>query len=384
MNVRVKVEPQILEWACRRAGLDAAASKKQFPKLQEWKDGVTQPTFKQLQSFAQKTHVPLGILFLSEPPKETLPIKDFRTISGTSLQQPSPELLETIYICQRRQNWYHNYLLLQGLNGAQEYVGSVTLQDDIVTVSRKICDALQFDLEDRKKIKDWEETWRILIEKIEALDILVMISSVVGNNNNRKLDPEEFRGFALVDPIAPLIFINGADTKAAQMFTLAHELAHIWLGEEGLSNLQAQDLSTQEKIEKWCNQVAAELLVPRSSLQGEYQKTTDLSEEIRRLGKLYKVSPLVTLRRLYDIGTIDSQTLSENYIRELGILRKSKTTKSQGGNFYLTLRRRVSLPFLNSIVTSTLEGRTPFREAFSLLEVKPSTFDQIAQELKSN
>ena len=384
MVERVQVEPKMLEWACERAGLDSATSADKFPKLQDWIDQKSQPTFKQIQEFAQKTHVPLGMLFLSEPPEEKLPINDFRTIAGTPDRRPSADLLETIYTCQRRQDWYRNYLQSEGIDGAREYVGSASLSEDPTTVADRICQAIEFD---RQEGKNWEDVRKLLIDRIENLDILVMVNGIVGNNTRRKLDPDEFRGFALVDPIAPLIFINGSDTKAAQLFTIAHELAHVWLGEGGVSDVSVNNIAMQERVETWCNRVAAEILLPLSELEAEYQPDSDLEKELPRLVKQYKVSTLVVLRRIYDLGKIDRTTFSQSYIFEvrkfeLKKLESNQTKGGGGGDFYLTLKVRASGRFSRALVISALEGKTLYRDAFRMLGVSTKDqFDRFSKKL---
>jgi Zn-dependent peptidase ImmA (M78 family) len=118
---------------------------------------------------------------------------------------------------------------------ALDLVGSARVTDDVVRTAASIRQALGFDVEERRQLPTWTEALRRFIEQADSLGILVMVSGVVGSNNRRRLDPGEFRGFALTDPLASLVFINGADTKAAQMFALAHELAHVWLGQTAVS-----------------------------------------------------------------------------------------------------------------------------------------------------
>jgi Zn-dependent peptidase ImmA (M78 family) len=200
-----------------------------------------------------------------------------------------------------------------------------------------------------------------------TLAMLVMCSGVVLNNNTRRLDPEEFRGFALTDPLAPLVFVNGSDTKGAQMFTLAHELAHVWLGESGVFDPIA-GREPVHAVERWCNHVAAELLVPLDILRAEHVPRNPLPAEIERLARRFKVSTLVILRRIHDAGSLSWDALWGAYETELArILARPSGT---GGNFHLTTAARVSKRFARALVISTWEGRSSFTEAFSLLGIK--------------
>ena len=205
-----------------------------------------------------------------------------------------------------------------------------------------------------------------------------MCSGIVMNNTHRPLDPEEFRGFALSDGLAPLVFINGADTKSAQMFTLAHELAHIWLGQTALSNTTATS-QHQNDVETWCNRVAAELLAPLEIVRSELRPNESLEETVARLVRIFKVSSLVILQRLRDARRLTWDELREAYKRELD--RIAKLPKAEGGgDFYLTAAVRYSRRFTRALVESTLEGRTLYKDALRMLGIsKTETFHELGR-----
>ena len=244
-------------------------------------------------------HVPVGYLFLTEPPEEPVPIPDFRTLTGQPVTRPSPNLLDTIYICQERQSWYREFARV-AWQPALGFVGSVTIDSPPETVAARMREALGFDLAARRECPTWTEALRMFIRQADDAGVLVMVSGVVMSNTHRRLDSGEFRGFALSDPFAPLVFVNGADTKAAQMFTLAHELAHLWLGDSALSNIGAAPTPGFRREEVWCNAVAAELLVPLAALRNELRRDESLPHALSRLARAFKVSNLVILRRLFD------------------------------------------------------------------------------------
>jgi Zn-dependent peptidase ImmA (M78 family)/transcriptional regulator with XRE-family HTH domain len=368
----------MLRWACERAGHDVRDLVPRFPQLPKWERGERQPTFKQLEAFAKAIHTPFGYLFLSEPPEEPVPIPDFRTVRDARVRRPSPDLLDIVYLCQHRQDWYRDFARAEG-EGPLSFVGAANVQDDLVQAAAAIREALGFDLDARRQMPTWTDALRRFIEQADALGVLVMVSGVVGSNNRRKLDPTEFRGFALADPLAPLVFVNGADTKAAQMFTLAHELAHIWLGQTALSDAQPAEAPAQA-VERWCNRVAAELLVPLEAFRAEQNQRAELRDELDRLTRRFKVSTLVVLRRMRDAGTLRGDAYWIAYEEEVRRLRE--LPKGSGGDFYLTLGARVSKRFARALVVSTLEGQTLYRDAFRMLGIKrDATFRELGAQL---
>jgi Zn-dependent peptidase ImmA (M78 family) len=380
LMTRVAVSADVYQWARDRSRIDAPTLERRFPKLTEWEAGASLPTLKQLESFASATYTPVGFLFLPHPPTETVPIPDFRTMAGGVPVEPSANLLDTIYICQQRQEWYRDFARAEGENPLA-FVGAVEQGADVVPTAASIRDAIGFDLQTRERMGTWEEALRQFVEQVEAAGMLVMTNGVVGNNTHRKLDPGEFRGFAIADPLAPLIFVNGADTKSGQMFTLAHELGHLWAGQSALSDGQARQVDAQA-AELWCNSVAAELLVPIASMRQAYNREADVDDEMRRLARRFKVSTLVILRRIFDIGAMSRAAFWVAYDAELVRLQDLRTGGSGGGNFHSTEAARVSRRFARALVTSTVSGQTLYLDAFKMLGFsKMDTFREFGRSL---
>lgn len=381
MALRVDIAPELLRWACTRSQQPMETLKRRFPKLEQWLSGETMPTFKQLEAFATATRTPIGYFFLSHPPTESIPIPDLRTIGNEQIARPSPDLLETVYICQQRQEWYRDYSRSLG-GGAVGFVGSAKLGDDVVSTASAMRRVLGFDLADRRKMGTWTEALRKFISLVEAAGVLVMVNGIVGSNTHRPLDPEEFRGFALSDALAPLVFVNGSDTKAAQMFTLAHELAHLWLGESALTD--ASPVSTpSNEIELWCNQVAAEFLAPLASVAEAYRPTDSLRGNLDTLAKRFKVSTLVIIRRIHDAGYLQRFEFWNAYQAELERVMSLPRKKSTGGDYYPTQALRVGRRFALALIERAREGQTGYRNAFRLLGMsKMETFDKLANHLK--
>lgn len=380
MSTRVEVAPGMITWARERAGLVIEDLEHRFKPLSAWESGEINPTLKQLQAYAKATHTPVGYLFLPEPPEEPLPVADFRRLPTGQTRQPSPDLLDVLYLCQQRQEWYRDFAISYGEDPVP-LVGSANVNSDVVQVADEVREISGFTVEDRADLPTWTDALRSLRQKTEEVGILVMISGIVGSNTHRKLNPAEFRGFALSDLYAPLIFVNGTDSKAAQIFTIAHEIGHILLGESGVSNPQPRSRG-HIASERWCNSFAAEFLVPIAALNAIGRSNDDLGEEVKALARRFKVSTLVVLRRIHEAGWVDQPEFEAAYEVELERVLSLDVGGAGGGDFYKTLRVHVSERFARAVVVDTLEGQTLYRDAFRMLGFrKQATFDRLIDEL---
>ncbi len=378
---RIAVSPEVVQWARERAHLDVAALADRFPKLPEWERGEVHPTFKQLEAFANATRVPFGYLFLPKPPQIPMPIPDFRTLQNQQLHAASPDLVDTIYAMQRRQAWLRESRLECETDPLQ-FIGSANLGDDPAAIGREIRRFLNLEDGWAASVRTWQDAVSALRNAIEAVGVMAVVNGVVGNNTRRVLNVEEFRGFALSDDYAPLIFVNGADAKSAQMFTLVHELAHLWLGSEGsgLSGFPGI-FPDGGAVETFCDRAAAEFLVPEAELRATWPDVRRDETPFELLARHFKVSPIVVGRRAMDLRLVDRKyffTFYEEYIRQE---RRQKQATGGGGDFYNNQNTRVGKMFATQVVRAAREGRIGFKQAYDLTGLNGGAFQEYARRL---
>jgi len=383
MPETVAVKPELILWAIDRSQLPPEDLARTFPRLDEWRTGEREPTLKQLELFAKETMTPLGYLFLDSPPRESLPIPDFRTMGDNPIGRPSPNLTETLHAMQRRQAWMRDHLIEQG-SEELAFVGSAKQTRNVVSLAARIREALGLATDWAERCARWEGALRTLCDAAERLGVLVATSGVVGLNNHRPLDPQEFRGFVLCDTYAPLVFANGADSKSAQMFTLAHELAHLWLGQDGLFNL-IRMMPHADATERFCNQVAAEFLIPGHKLSERWEEASATDRPFHTIARWYKVSPLVAARRALDLKLISKTQFFVFYENDQEDWRQRKAEekrKKRGGpSFYDVQDVRLGRRFAYAVVRAAREGRLLYRDAYQLTDIKGETFNRYADRL---
>jgi Zn-dependent peptidase ImmA (M78 family) len=352
-----------------------------FPKIRQWSTGKDHPTLRQLESLSKATLTPLGFFFLAEPPEERLPIPYYRTVKEETPTSPTPDLLETIHTMQRRQDWMREFLLDQGHDRIR-IVKSARLDEDTTVVADKIRQTLGFDKDWASEKKNWTDALGFLREAIEAAEILVIVNGIVGNNTHRKLDVGEFRGFVLVDDYAPLIFVNGADGKAAQMFTLAHELVHVFFGSSAAFDLREMQ-PADNPTEKACNRVAAEFLVPEKALRRIWNSAKEDAEPFQVIAQQFKVSALVAARRALDLRLIKKNEFLDFYRQYQQDERRVAERRPGGGDFYANQNMRIGRRFGKAVVQAAQEGKLLYSEAYHLTGLYGKTFDGYVTHLKT-
>lgn len=376
---RAPVRPELLRWALKRSGRDMNDLVRRFPQLPAWERGEKQPTMKQLESFAEATHTPFGYLFLPEPPEERMPIHDFRTIHG-EVRRPSPELLDTIYAMQRRQAWLREERI-ECEAEPLDFVGGARLTDAPEAVGQEMRRILGIGAGWAAEMRTWKEAVGKLRIAVEQTGVIAVINGVVGNNTHRKLNVDEFRGFALCDAYAPLIFVNGADAKSAQVFTLAHELAHLWIGNGGEGVSAFENISPGgTEVERFCDKAAAEFLLPAQELKTHWNAVKRDPHPFMALARRFKVSPIVVGRRAMDMRLMSRQSFFAFYHEHINRERK-KTSSTGGGDFYQNQNARVGRTFAEQVIRAAKEGRLNFREAYNLTGLRGGVFQKYASRL---
>lgn len=359
----LKMSVDVLDWAAREAGESLETLAGAVAKRKADRDRILRGelTTGQAEKVAKLAGVPFGFLFLDEPPKTVrAQIPDLR-------QRPNPSPLSADFFevyedVLNKQEWYLQHLREDGIGQRVEVVGRFSYADrpDPSTVAIDMRSRLKLTPADRANAGSTEGYFSLLSERAENLGILVMKSGIVRSNTRRPLSTDEFLGFALASRAAPIVFVNGRDYMVATVFTLAHELAHIWLGESGVTDTPT---TRARGLERLCNQIAAELLVPKAEFLANWKDASSVDLLTAR----FRVSRWVIAIRALELGKI-AQKECDSILSQ----RFSKRASS-GGDPFRTIPVRNSKRFTQELVASAMSGHTLIRHAAALLSVRPDT-----------
>ena len=376
-RVQQSLSPQVLRWARARAGLapeELAEKMRVKPdRLKDW-ESSGRISLAQADKVAHHTRTPLGYLFLKAPPDEDLVIPDYRTFAGSVPPRPSPDLLETIHQMRRRQTWLRDELIEAGADPLS-FVGSCRTESSSEAVAEAMREAFSVPPAWAAEQSDWTAALRHLRKRADAAGVITVFNGIVGNNTRRKLDRSEFQGFALVDSHAPLVFVNGADFRTAQMFTFAHELAHLFVGAPGVSSLGVR--LPHHDTERFCNAVAAEFLVPALAMIDRWSPTGQVEDALKAVARRFKVSVLVAARRAFHLDLIGPGEFRRFYERHTSAAAPS----SEGGNFWNNQNTRIGSRFGSAVCRAVVAGRLTYREAYGLTGLRGDTFEEFLRRM---
>ena len=358
------IKAETFRWAFVRAGYNEAEAVAAFPMLESWLSGEQLPTLRQLEKFAAKFFVPMGFLFLQQKPVETVPFPMFRGSAGID-NNFDLNVYDTVMNIQSRQDWLEEYLQDNVMDTCQ-IVGTITPATPFAEAVRKLRTALGLECEWAFSLANVETAVNVLTEHLEEIGIFVAFNGVVGNNTHRVLKVEECRGFALVNDTAPYIFVNSADSKSAQMFTLIHETAHIMLGIS--AGHAGESIAMQNHVEKYCDMVAAEFLVPEIVLRELW------NGEIKWMSRRFKVSELVIARRGHDLNLLSDEDYNQ-FWHEYSNRPINKKASGSGGSFYLTSVKRVGRAFAIHVRNAVNSRALSYTDAFRLTGLHGGTFE---------
>jgi Zn-dependent peptidase ImmA (M78 family)/DNA-binding XRE family transcriptional regulator len=385
MSDRAFITPKVLKWAreSARMSLETAASKVavKADKLAEWEDGITQPTIKQAEALAKAYRRPFALFFLPDIPRDFQPLQDFRRKTAKPLGTASVFIIREI---QQKQAWISD-LYSENEENPLSFVGKYNIKSNPTAVAKDLLETLQIDpanYSTENPIKEW-------IEKAEAKGIFISRTSFI--HSRLKLDSEELQGFTIADKHAPFVFINSDDWNAPQLFTLVHELAHIWIAASGISNEIEPDLKHKDKldpIELFCNEVAANALLPKEVLNKIDPVFFNSSREVFRLAKKLGVSSFALLYRAFSLEIIsldkyrklkkDADADFQAFLlKEEEKKEKQKEKKSGGPDYYMLLINKNSSLFTKVVMDAFRGGFIQPTQASVLLNTQINNFPKL-------
>lgn len=383
-KVEVEINSEVLNWVMGQINMEHLDEKTQI-NLYKWRNGEKQPTVSQIEELSKKTNIPFGYFFLKTPPIEKLPILECRTVNSNQLNNPSRNLVDTIYNMENIQDWMHDYMLSIGADSLK-FVGSQKDNEDSISFADIMRNELDLKINWFEDTKDSKESFKLIRKNAERLGIVIMINGIVGNNTRRKLDLAEFRAFTLIDEYAPLIFINSNDSDNGKLFSLIHEMAHIWLGENSLFNEGHITNSSISRLETLCNAITGEFLVPGNFFLDYWKKYLKIDQEkrITSLARDFRCSVAVVARKALSFKLISDNAYNDIVKKAVEKFNNLQNEKTSGGDFYANQLTRYDHRFLSAIANDVAEGKTLYSDAFRLTNTNRCTFTKLIEKLEGN
>ena len=367
MVKRLQINSDVLLSYIESSGIAFDTLQEKVKDIDQFVGGEKMPTFNQLEKISSLINVPVGLLALQQQVKIDTQRLSFRTPNSAVVSKMSAELRDTIIEMQEKQSFLQDQIddTLSLSNGQLQRT------KDHMTIAEAIRTKLQIPINHLAHSKD--NPVRYFRNKISSIGVFVFFNGKIKDNTHRPLSSDEFRGFSLNSTKAPIIFVNQKDSSNAQLFTLVHELVHLFIDDEGISTVSEQRDFDHTQKEALVNRVTAEILVPKVL----FEKETSL--DVEELSKKYKVSRYVIARRLLDLGKIDKQA----YDRIIGSLKSSvkPRRKAKGGNYNNNLVFRVDDTFFRFVHNAIMQDRVSYTEAFRLVGTGYKGFKHLEGEL---
>ena len=385
MQTSVPISEDILQWIMTRVRLESLPHKV-AANLTKWSEKEKVPTFNQIEDVSKATGIPLGYFFLKTPPQEDLSLVEYRTVDSVELMNPSRELIDTMHNMELVQDWMRDQLIAEGISELP-FVGALKGETSVVRFADSVRDRLNLKKDWFRRSGGVRDSFNRLRMAMSNAGVVVMTSGIVENNTHRPLDINEFRAFALVDDLAPLIFINGNDSESGKIFSLIHEFAHLCLGENSLFNERYSSGQSINRKETICNAVAAEILVPQDLFTKAWQtavKEVDRERAIQITSKDFKCGMTVIARRALDNGFIEYplyKKTAELAIKLYNEQRKKQKENGSGGDYYKTAVNRIDPRFLKMLTGSVAAGKTLYSDAFRLTNTNRFTFAKLTGQM---
>jgi Zn-dependent peptidase ImmA (M78 family) len=388
-RIEALITPSVLIWARQRVGLsiEEAALKIGRPsdEIHSWEKGLARPTIAQARKTSEVYKRPLAVFYLPEPPQDFETLKDFRCLDISSNREYSPPLALVIRTAAEHQHWLEEFLQDEG-EPDLSFVGSANYNDRPADIAQDIRKVLDISLEEQDALGNREESLRYWITKVEKAGVYIF--------RQRGLELDECRGFILASKIAPFIFLNSEDARVAQVFTLAHELVHIWLDLGGISNLSNKGQYASDdvaRVEAFCNKTASEVILPELEFSNSWRKLPNsetIEDRIESISRLFKVSSETIARRLLDTNVITQayylklrEIYQKRWIEFKDEERKRFNEATGGPSYYLKKAVSNGYSFTKTVINAYVGGSITGRDASSLLDVKVSNFKKLAMKI---